>query len=108
MKYPGLFPQVSKRGLAQVTGSHWHVRTWCHIPLWGDATVVFPGWARAVRVILEERRGRIELPDNTAKVRGAFGPDEQAPGGADGHAPRIFLPGEDRFGTGRAAANPLP
>src|SRR5262249_58038883 len=73
-------PQLGERLTTHVAGGDGHVRARRHIAVRRDATVVLPRRARAVRIVPEERRRGIELPEDAPEVRCTLRADQQAVG----------------------------
>src|SRR5205814_5595101 len=83
-------PQRAERGPAQAAGGHRHVGARRHVALGRDAAVVLPRRARAVGVVLEQRRGGVELPEDAAEVRRALRADQEPVSLPDRDRPRVL------------------
>ena len=103
-----LLPQLGEARLAKVPCRHRHVRARRDVPGGRDAAVVLAGRARAVRVVGEQRRRRIQLVEDPPEVRRALRPDQEAARPAHRHAPGILAPLEDRWGLGARWARRRP
>src|SRR5262249_11341751 len=62
-------PELGEPARSEIAGAHRHVGTGRDVAAWRDATVVLARRARAMRVVFQQRRRRVQLPQNAAKVR---------------------------------------
>src|SRR5262245_63270061 len=67
-EYRGLAPQLGEGRLPEIAGGDGHVRARGDVALRGDSTVVLARGARAMSVVLQERRFRVQLPENSPEV----------------------------------------
>src|SRR5206468_1993116 len=86
----GAAPEIREGPLPKVAGGDGHVGARRHVALGRDAAVILTRRARAVRVVPEQRRRGIELPEDPPEVGRALGADQKAVGAADRRRPWIL------------------